>query len=258
AGRVWRRTRGLRVLDRRRGRPRPRREAQARPARKIQAAAHRAEADARADDRGGRDRRPAHRARALDLRDSPRRGEAPLRELRRNRKSVLPQDENLSDHAYRGHPPRAVPRQPLDRAVAPQGVRAGAAKDLRNPRYHHGTGHDAALASRACRGGPPGAGRRLVALRLRAQPPRAGNVPALSPRAGALEEAAESGRASRSGDARVLPGVILTRAMVPNVALFYGRRGTSLAATARGATQQPSKCTKYPTLRRQRRMMRLR
>src|SRR5712671_2510680 len=44
ARRVRRRTRGLRVLDRRRGRPRPRREAQARPARKIQAAAHRAEA----------------------------------------------------------------------------------------------------------------------------------------------------------------------------------------------------------------------
>src|SRR5207249_3385267 len=87
------------------------------------------------------------------------------------------------------------PGRDEEHAVEPQGGRGGAAKDLRKPRDRHGTGHGAARASRACRGGPPGAGRRLVALRLRGQAPRAGNVPALSARGRALEEAAESGRA---------------------------------------------------------------
>jgi len=57
--------------------------------RKIQAEAHRPAADARAHDRRGRDRRPAHRAHALDLRDAARGSEAPLRELRRSRKAYF-------------------------------------------------------------------------------------------------------------------------------------------------------------------------
>ncbi len=87
-------------------------------------------------------------------------------------------------------------------------IAPGAAQDLRNPRHHHGANHNAALAGRACRGSAAGARRGLVALRLRAQSPRARDVPALSPRAGAIEAAAESGGAFRAGDAQVFPGLI--------------------------------------------------
>src|SRR6266700_347885 len=174
----------------------------------LQAEVHRTEADARADDRRRRARRDAHRAHALDLRGAARNRQAPVRGLRRSREGVLPKDENFPDHAHSRSPPRAVPGEPLDRAVALQGFRAGAAQDLRNPSHHHGAHHDAALAGRACRGGAAGARRGLVALRLRAQPPRARDVPALSPRAGAIEAAAESGGAFRAGDAQVFPGLI--------------------------------------------------
>ena len=116
----------VRVLDGRRGGAGARREARARPAGEIQGEADRPAADALAHDRRRRDRRHAHRAHALDLPQPAGNGEAPVRGLRRGREGVLPQDEDLPDHAHGRDPPRALRGEPLDRAVARQGLRAGA------------------------------------------------------------------------------------------------------------------------------------
>src|SRR4029079_10216774 len=106
--------------------------------------------------------------------------------------------------AHGRDPPQPLRAASLDRDVALQGVRRGAARDLRGPLRHRGAEGDAALAHEA-RGGCEGAdGRRLLALRLRAQPRHARDLPALPPRAGPLEAAAPARGALRARDAREL------------------------------------------------------
>ncbi len=112
----------------------------------LQGAADRAGPDALADDRRGRDRRAAHRARAFDLLFAARRGEAPVSGLRGGRAGLLPAHEDFPDHARRGDPPRAVRSEPLDRDVALQGVRRGAAARLREPARNGRAQGDAAVA----------------------------------------------------------------------------------------------------------------
>src|SRR5438105_4740485 len=82
---------------RRRG-TRARREAQAEPPAQHQGEAHRPDANPRPNDRGGRDRCAGHRARAFELPQAARGGEAPVSRLRRRRARLLPAHENLPDH----------------------------------------------------------------------------------------------------------------------------------------------------------------
>ena len=143
------------------------REDQARPAAQHQGRADRRDADAVGDARVRRDRRAAYGAHAVDVLDGRRSGAAAVPELQGGRAGVLPRDRHLPDDAHGRHPPRGVRAEPLDRAVALQGVRRGAEAHLRGPvRHRRAEGH-AAVADVARRGDARADGRRLLAVRLR-------------------------------------------------------------------------------------------
>src|SRR5690242_1641414 len=204
-GRALRRARRLGdVFHRRRRGAGPRREDRARLAGQHSRAANRCDADACRDARRGRDRRAAHCADAVDVsHGQPERAPA-VRRLRTSRAAVLPRHAHLPDHAHGCDPPRRVREEPLDRAVAVQGVRRGATAHVRRPLRHRRAEGHAAMAHRARGGGARAHGRRLLAVRLRPQPRDARDVPALSPRAGPVEAPSRPRGALRTRDAGVV------------------------------------------------------
>ena len=160
-------------LHRRRGGAGALREAEARPAAGHPRRADRPDADAVGDARERRDRRAVHGAHAVDvLTPAAATCGGCSTTSRQVEQHVLPRHRHLSDHAHGRDPARGVRGQPLDRAVAVQGVRRGAAAHLRRPLRHRGAQGDAAVADGARRGGARADGRRLLAVRLRAQPRR--------------------------------------------------------------------------------------
>ena len=210
------------LLRRRRG-ARPRREVEARPAIHNQALAHRPDTDPLPHARRRRAGRARHRPRALDVLLGAGQGEAPVPGLRRAGEGVLPAHEDLPDHAHRGDPARRLRGEPLGRAVALQGVRRGKGKRLRQLYARPQRCRHAAVAGLARRRGEARDGRGLVALRPRAEPPRAGDLPALPPRAGAVEASLYARRTLRPGNAGLLQGV----------REWIARRSTRLTTTAR-------------------------
>src|SRR5262245_52141752 len=117
----------------------------------------------------------------------------------------------------------------MGRAIAVQGVRRSQAARARGPRAYACTRVDAAVAGGARRGGAAGAGRRLVAVRLRGEPRGARHVPALSPRAGTVEAAARARGSVRARDARSVPDLSAGR---------YWRGASSLSCQRASAARE--------------------
>src|SRR5262249_25564128 len=67
---------------------------------------------------------------------------------------------------------------PLAAGGGTQGIQPGQGAGRSAPRRHRGLEGDASFRRGAAQGGPPAHGRRLLVLRRRAQPRRAGEIPA--------------------------------------------------------------------------------
>ena len=105
---------------------------------------------------------------------------------------------------------------PVDRAEPVQGLRRQPEDHLRRPARDGGAEDHAAMADLRRGGDQAGDGRRLVALRPAAQPARAGNVPALPPRAGPVQAVDHARGNVRPANAGELPD--LARAPPPSPA----------------------------------------
>src|SRR5207237_1963290 len=123
--------------------------------------------------------------------------------LRAARDAVPPRYVRLADHAHGGDPARDLRSQPLDRAVADQGLLRGAEGGLRRSLSDRGAQGHAAVADRARRGDETRARRRLLAVWIREAPPDVVDVPALLVRAGTLDAVAAAGGAFRARGAGV-------------------------------------------------------
>ena len=101
-----------------------------------------------------------------------------------------------------------------------------AAKKIAYEHVRPDRGHadDAAVDFSARRRGQNGDGRRLVAVRPRSEPPRARDLPALPPRAGALEAPVQARRAVRQGNAGELQGLAISRTSSAAASSRTGRR----------------------------------
>jgi len=139
-----------------------------------------------------------NRAHALDLRDAAEAVKR-LSRLRRSRKSVFPQEPGIFPIMH-----TVVIRRELYRAnrwIAQslyKALRAGAAQDLRKPGHPPCADHHAPVAGGACRGARRSSARTGGPIGLEPQPSRARNFPALPSRAGALQAQLEAEEALRS------------------------------------------------------------